>query len=87
MTDLSVGECHPHLWLSLVWSFLLDGEKTHHVDVHEVLWLAGRVQVGTRKGTRKRYSLAFLVADVDVVCLDTKNHSLQSPRGGGEGFL
>ena len=67
-------------------SFQLYGEKTHDVDVLEVLLHAARVEVGTRKGIRKIQLLAFLVADVDVVCLDTKHHSLQSPWGGREGF-
>ena len=33
-------------------SFLPDGEKTHRVDVLEVLLHAGRLQVGMRKGIR-----------------------------------
>ena len=39
-------------------SFQLYGEKTHDVDVLEVLLHAARVQVGTRKGIHKIHLLA-----------------------------
>ena len=79
MTDLGCWRVSSSsvAFFSLV-SFLPDGEKIHYVDVLEVLLHAGRVKVGMRKGIRLIHLLAFLAADFDVACLDTKHHSFQS---------